>query len=153
MIYFYSVSFWLKQNKKVATKISFSVTLTSIFQMSIEYSDSIQLNMDDRKRNSGGFRTFFNEYKALLKKMFLLTKRKRTQTIFEFLLAYIFLALFLIMRYLLTRPYSPPFQIEPFYPHQSMESNTTTANITYFYPSDDLSLCTFRFTSIFSILR
>ena len=89
----------------------------------------------DQKPRRNNVVKFLGEYGALLMKMFLLTKRKRGQTIVEVLLAYLFLALLLTMRYLLTRPYKPPFQIPPFYPHETMLLNSTTANMTYYYPS------------------
>ncbi|CAF1258424.1 unnamed protein product [Rotaria sp. Silwood1] len=94
--------------------------------------------LEGRKRH-GGCMKFLGEYWALLIKMLLLTKRKRGQTIAEFLLAYIFLALLLGMRYLLDRNYYQARQITPFLPHESMLSNSTTANITYYYP---YSVCT-----------
>ncbi|CAF4702229.1 unnamed protein product [Rotaria sp. Silwood2] len=71
--------------------------------------------------------------------MLLLTKRKRGQTIAEFLLAYIFLILLLAMRYLLDRSYYQARQMTAFRPYDSMLSNSTTANITYYYP---YSVCT-----------
>jgi hypothetical protein len=78
---------------------------------------------------------FVSEYGALLKKMFLLTKRKRGQTIIEFVLAYVFLALLLAMRSLLDLPYKAPLQLPPFHPHDTMLANSTKANMTYYYPS------------------
>lgn len=62
---------------------------------------------NQRARRQNGCVIFLGEYGALMKKMFLLTKRKVGQTIAEFLLAYIFLALLLIMRSLLARTYKP----------------------------------------------
>ncbi|CAF3946627.1 unnamed protein product, partial [Rotaria sordida] len=95
-------------------------------------------SLEGPKRHAGCMK-FLGEYWALLIKMFLLTKRKRGQTIAEFLLAYVFLALLLGMRYLLDRNYYQARQITPFRPHDSMLSNSTTANVTYYYP---YSLCT-----------
>ncbi len=88
-----------------------------------------------RRKQLGGFMKFLGEYRALLIKMLLLTKRKRGQTIAEFLLAYIFLGLLLAMRFLLDRTYYPARQIAPFRPFDSMLSNSTIANVTYYYPS------------------
>jgi len=88
-----------------------------------------------RRKQLGGFMKFLGEYRALLIKMLLLTKRKRGQTIAEFLLAYIFVGLLLAMRFLLDRTYYPARQIAPFRPYDSMLSNSTIANVTYYYPS------------------
>jgi hypothetical protein len=93
--------------------------------------------MDDRedaKQASSGLTRFWGEYRALLMKMFLLTKRKRGQTIVEFLLAYIFLALLLALRSLLNRQYVAPMQLDAFHPYEKMLLNSTTANMTYYYP-------------------
>ncbi|CAF2937617.1 unnamed protein product [Rotaria sp. Silwood2] len=95
-------------------------------------------SLESRKRQ-GGCMKFLGEYWALLIKMLLLTKRKRGQTIAEFLLAYIFLILLLAMRYLLDRSYYQARQMTAFRPYDSMLSNSTTANITYYYP---YSVCT-----------
>ncbi|CAF2146243.1 unnamed protein product [Rotaria magnacalcarata] len=94
--------------------------------------------MDSEKspNKKGAFMRFLGEYRALLIKMLLLTKRKRGQTIVEFLLAYIFLALLIGMRFLLARSYYPARQITAFRPYDSMLSNSTTANITYYYPNN-----------------
>ena len=104
--------------------------------MSLSLSDT---RMDDdrenRKSRRGGGMKVFGEYGALLKKMFLLTKRKRSQTIAELLLAYVFLALLLGMRYLLDRPYKAPLQMPEFRPFEKMVLNSTRANTTYYYPS------------------
>lgn len=78
---------------------------------------------------------FFGEYGALMRKMFLLTKRKRTQTIIEFVLAYIFLALLLAMRFLLDLQYKGPLQMPTFRPYERMSSNSTRANLTFYWPS------------------
>ena len=83
---------------------------------------------------------FFGEYGALMKKMFLLTKRKRTQTIVEFVLAYIFLALLLAMRYLLDLQYKGPLQMPTFRPYERMSSNSTRANLTFYWPGKFLLL-------------
>ena len=106
---------------------------------------SIQATMDplESRRRRGGCMKFCGEYWALFVKMLLLTKRKRTQTIVEFLLAYVFLALLLGMRYLLDRNYYPARQMDPFRPFDTMLSNSTRANKTYYYPG--------RFYSIQSI--
>jgi hypothetical protein len=88
---------------------------------------------EGRKRQ-GAFMKFVGEYWALFIKMLLLTKRKRTQTIIEFLLAYLFLALLLGMRYLLDRSYNQALLIPSFRPFDTMLINSTTANITYYYP-------------------
>ena len=77
---------------------------------------------------------FFTEFRALLVKMLLLTKRRRAQTIAEIILAYLFLALLLAMRSLLDRTYQEPLQIPAFRPHDQMVSNGTRANMTYYYP-------------------
>lgn len=86
-------------------------------------------------KRRGGCMKFFAEYWALFIKMLLLTKRKRTQTIVECLLAYIFLALLLAMRYTIDRTFMPATQMEPFRPFDNMEPNNTQANKTYYYPS------------------
>jgi hypothetical protein len=86
-----------------------------------------------RKRR-GGCVKFIGEYWALFIKMLLLTKRKRTQTIIEFLLAYIFVGLLLGMRYLLDRDYDQARTIPPFRPYDLTLINSTTANKTYYYP-------------------
>ncbi len=88
---------------------------------------------NDRPRR-GGCVKFLGEYRALLIKMLLLTKRKRGQTIVEFFLAYVFLALLLGMRYLLDRNHNHALRLPPFRPHDTMLSNSTRANITYYYP-------------------
>ncbi|UJR09005.1 hypothetical protein I4U23_013254 [Adineta vaga] len=92
----------------------------------------------DRPRR-GGCMKFLGEYRALLVKMLLLTKRKRGQTIAEFILAYVFLGLLLGMRYLLDRSYNRPLQLPAFRPFDLMPTNNTQANMTYYYPSN---LCT-----------
>ncbi len=89
--------------------------------------------LEGRKRR-GGCTKFFGEYWALFIKMLLLTKRKRTQTIVEFLLAYIFVGLLLGMRYLLDRNHDQPLLLPPFRPFDTMLINSTTANKTYYYP-------------------
>lgn len=88
----------------------------------------------ESRRERGGCMKFLGEYWALFVKMLLLTKRKRTQTIVEILLAYVFLALFIGMRYLLDRNYLSPQQMPPFRPFDTMLSNSTQANKTYYYP-------------------
>ena len=77
---------------------------------------------------------FLTEFKALLIKMLLLTKRRRAQTIAEIILAYVFLALLLAMRSLLDRTYQEPLQIPAFRPHDLMSAKSTRANMTYYYP-------------------
>ncbi|CAF1233873.1 unnamed protein product [Adineta ricciae] len=91
-----------------------------------------QLN---RPRRNGCLK-FLGEYRALLVKMLILTKRKRGQTIAEFLLAYVFVGLLLGMRYLLDRSYYSPMQFPPFRPFDRMTVNSTLANTTYYYPSN-----------------
>lgn len=103
--------------------------------MSLSLSDTRMDNREDPKPRRGGGMKVFGEYGALLKKMFLLTKRKRSQTIAELLLAYVFLALLLGMRYLLDRPYKAPLQMPEFRPFEKMVLNSTRANTTYYYPS------------------
>ncbi|UJR17399.1 hypothetical protein I4U23_004294 [Adineta vaga] len=93
-------------------------------------------NLGDRKQRRNTFVKVFGEYKALLIKMLLLTKRKRGQTIAEILLAYLFLALLLSMRYLLSRSYKPPLQIPSFHPYEPMLLNSTRANMTYYFPDN-----------------
>lgn len=88
----------------------------------------------ESRRERGGCMKFLGEYWALFVKMLLLTKRKRTQTIVEILLAYVFLVLFIGMRYLLDRNYLSPQQMPPFRPFDTMLSNSTQANKTYYYP-------------------
>lgn len=83
----------------------------------------------------GGCMEFIGEYRALLIKMLLLTRRKLSQTIVEILLAYVFLGLLLGMRVFLDRLYYPAEQIPTFRPFDTMLSNSTTANVTYYYPS------------------
>ena len=92
--------------------------------------------MSDRqdRRQRGGCLTFLTEFKALLVKMLLLTKRKRSQTIAEIILAYVFVALLLGMRSVLERTYQKPLLMPPFRPHDRMTSNSTRANMTYYYP-------------------
>lgn len=92
------------------------------------------MDLPKERRQRGGCMKFLGEYSALFIKMLLLTKRKRTQTIVEFLLAYVFVGLLLGMRYLLDRSYYTPRQIDPFRPFDSMLINSTTANKTYYYP-------------------
>ena len=87
----------------------------------------------DRPRRNGCLK-FLGEYRALLVKMLILTKRKRGQTIAEFLLAYVFVGLLLGMRYLLDRSYYSPMQFPPFRPFDQMTLNSTLANTTYYYP-------------------
>ena len=88
---------------------------------------------EDRKQRHGCGKVL-GEYWALLVKMVLLTKRKRGQTIAEFLLAYIFLGLLLGMRYLLDRNYNAFRQIPSGRPHDTFLVNSTRANLTYYYP-------------------
>ncbi len=102
-----------------------------------------------RKRR-GGCMKFFGEYWALFIKMLLLTKRKRTQTIIEFLLAYIFLGLLLGMRYLLDRDYYQPRTIPPFRPYDLTLINSTTANKTYYYPCR-FSFIFFKYPTFFNL--
>ncbi len=99
------------------------------------------------RKHRGRFVKFLGEYWALFIKMLLLTKRKRSQTIAEFLLAYIFLALLLGMRYLLDRSYDHTLQLPSFRPYDTMLTNSTTANMTYYYP------CKFYFYNLFSIFQ
>ena len=87
---------------------------------------------DTRRR--GGCLIFLTEFKALLIKMLLLTKRKRTQTIVEILLAYLFVVLLLAMRSVLERTYQKPLLMPAFRPHDLMSSTSTKANMTYYYP-------------------
>lgn len=87
------------------------------------------------RQRRGGCMKFLAEYWALFIKMLLLTKRKRTQTIVECLLAYIFLILLLAMRYMIDRSFSPAQQMQPFRPFDTMQPNNTQANKTYYYPS------------------
>ena len=89
------------------------------------------------RRRQNGCGMFFGEYGALMKKMYLLTKRNVGQTVAEFVLAYVFFALLLIMRHLLDRVYKAPLQLPTFNPHQRLLINSTVANATYFYPSND----------------
>ena len=106
----------------------------------LTFRSSDRTSMDDRenaKRSRGAFARFAGEYWALLTKMFLLTKRKRGQTIVEFLLAYIFLALLLALRSLLDRQYIAPMQLDAFHPYEKMLLNSTPANMTYYYPGRD----------------
>ncbi len=98
------------------------------------------MDSSEGRRRRGGCVTFLGEYWALFIKMLLLTKRKRTQTIVEFLLAYIFLGLLLGMRYLLDRNYEQALQLPPFRPYDTMLVNSTTANKTYYYPCKFLFL-------------
>jgi hypothetical protein len=92
------------------------------------------MDQPEGRRRHGGCMKFLGEFWALFIKMLLLTKRKRSQTIIEILLAYIFLALLLGMRYLLDRNYNHAFQLPRFRPHDKMLLNSTTANMTYYYP-------------------
>jgi len=98
------------------------------------------MDLPEGRRRQGGFVKFLGEYWALFIKMLLLTKRKRNQTIIEFLLAYIFLGLLLGMRYLLDRSYDHALQLPPFRPFDTMLVNSTTANKTYYYPCKFLFL-------------
>lgn len=103
----------------------------------LAFRSSERTSMDDRenaKQPRGALARFWGEYWALLTKMFLLTKRKRGQTIVEFLLAYIFLALLLALRSLLNRQYLAPMQLDAFHPFEKMSLNSTPANMTYYYP-------------------
>ena len=86
------------------------------------------------RRQRGGCLMFLTEFKALLIKMLLLTKRRRAQTIAEIILAYVFLALLLAMRSLLDRTYHEPLRIPTFRPHDLMSAKSTRANMTYYYP-------------------
>lgn len=94
---------------------------------------------EDRQQRRTAWMKFSGEYGALLKKMFLLTKRKRGQTIAEFLLAYIFLALLLALRSLLAVNYKAPLQLPDFHPYETMLANSTPANTTFYFPSKTLS--------------
>ena len=96
---------------------------------------------------------FFGEFWALFVKMLLLTKRKRTQTIVEFLLAYVFLALLLGMRYLLGRDYYAARTISPFRPFDTMLSNSTRANKTYYYPGRFYSIQSISKEQMFSFIE
>lgn len=89
---------------------------------------------NDRPKRNGCLK-FLGEYWALFIKMLILTKRKRVQTIVEILLAYVFLALLLGMRYLLDRNYFEANTIKPFRPFDSVTANSTRANRTFYYPS------------------
>ncbi len=105
------------------------------------------------RKQLGGFMKFLGEYRALLIKMLLLTKRKRGQTIAEFLLGYVFLGLLLAMRFLLDRTHYPARQIAPFRPYDYMLSNSTIANVTYYYPSNFIVLLSILNLSIILINR
>ena len=73
-------------------------------------------------------------FRALFIKMFLLSFRKRGQTIAEISIAYVFIGLFLGMRYILGRQDNPAYKIDEFIPQTVGSMNGSTANITYFYP-------------------
>ena len=90
----------------------------------------------DHTQRRTAWMQFSGEYGALLTKMLLLTKRKRGQTIAEFLLAYIFLALLLALRSLLASNYKAPLQLPSFHPYETMLANSTKANMTFYYPSN-----------------
>lgn len=92
------------------------------------------MDLPKGRRPRGGCVKFLGEYWALFIKMLLLTKRKRTQTIVEILLAYVFIGLLLGMRFLLDRSYYTAREIPSFRPYDSMLINSTTANKTYYYP-------------------
>ena len=91
--------------------------------------------MDTRAKRVSSFSKFIGEYAALMKKMFIMTRRKRGQTIAEFLLAYLFLILLLAMRALLDIVHKPNLQLAPFFPYQRMNANRSQSNITFYYPS------------------
>jgi hypothetical protein len=93
---------------------------------------SMDKNEDHHQRN--GCLTFLADYRALFKKMFLLTKRSVGQTITEFILSCMFLGLLFGLRYVFDRNYNPTYQISRFRPQDSMLFNGSTANITYYYP-------------------
>ena len=111
------------------------------------------MNSLETRTRRGGCMKFFGEFWALFVKMLLLTKRKRTQTIVEFLLAYVFLALLLGMRYLLGRDYYAARTISPFRPFDTMLSNSTRANKTYYYPGRFYSIQSKSKEQMFSFIE
>lgn len=92
------------------------------------------MDLEENREQRSGCIKAYDQYRTLFIKMLLLTKRKRTQTIVECLLPYIFLGLLLGMRYLLNRNYYPTETIQPFRPFDKMLTNSTLANKTYYYP-------------------
>ncbi|CAF1590760.1 unnamed protein product, partial [Didymodactylos carnosus] len=112
----------------------------------IVYSDSSTVNIlpslstpstTPSSKHSNKFSKFWSDFRALFYKTFLLSKRKRGQTITEILLAYTFLGLLLGMRYILDRRYNHAFQLPAFRPQDLMLfNNSVNANYTYYYPSN-----------------
>ena len=85
--------------------------------------------------NYGPVKKFFNDFRALFIKAFLLAIRNSRGTITEIALAYTFIGLLLGMRYILDRRYNPALQIPRSRPQDLMIFNHTTANTIYYYPS------------------
>ena len=86
-----------------------------------------------QQRNTG-FINLLLHFRALFVKMFLMSIRKRGQTIAEILLAYTFMGLLLGMRHFLDRRYLEEYQLPPFGPFDAMLLNGSLTNVTYYYP-------------------
>lgn len=91
----------------------------------------MELQVHRYRQNS--FMKFVNDFRAIFIKTFLLTIRRPGQTIAEILVAYVFMALLLGMRYIIDRRYNTPYQVAAFRP-QDMLSISAGSNITYYYP-------------------
>ncbi|CAF1254126.1 unnamed protein product, partial [Didymodactylos carnosus] len=84
-----------------------------------------------------GLNRFFRDFAALFHRTYLLSIRKRGQTITEILLACIFLGLLLGLRYTIDRRSLSSYQLARFRPQDLMTLNKTYTNLTnviYYYP-------------------
>lgn len=101
------------------------------------------------KRSRGGFIGCLCHFRALLFKMLFISIRKRTQTIAEILVAYIFIALLLGVRSILDRRKFNIYQMEPFNPQFTMVLNNSENRQTVYYPGLFRS-CSYNLTWIFN---
>ena len=81
--------------------------------------------------------SFLQDFQTILKKNFLLARRKSGQTIVEILLAYLILGIFLGLRYAIGRSHNPAYQMPRFRPHDTMKFSDVNGNTTYYYPGQD----------------
>lgn len=92
------------------------------------------MDRNDDKHKATYCVNFANDYRALVTKMFLLTRRNLGQTVAEILLACIFMGLLIGMRHVLSCDFNATYQIPRFRPQDTMSFSEVNGNITYYYP-------------------